>query len=64
MGVDSLAALGPAAAPGQVGFRARFVEEDQSRRIKAGLLSPPDIRRARRMSGRSGSLARSVFFYM
>ena len=39
--MNPLAALGAAAAPGQIGFRARFVEEDQPRRIEAGLRSPP-----------------------
>jgi hypothetical protein len=40
-GVDTLAALGTATATGHIGFRARFVEEDQPRRIKTGLLTPP-----------------------
>jgi hypothetical protein len=39
--MDTLAALSATAAPGHIGFRARFVEEDQPRRIEAGLLSPP-----------------------
>jgi hypothetical protein len=39
--MDTLAALGAATTPGHVGFRARFIEEDQPRRIEAGLLSPP-----------------------
>jgi len=33
--------LGTATATGHIGFRARFVEEDQPCRIKAGLLPPP-----------------------
>jgi hypothetical protein len=40
--VNPLAAQGPATAPGHIGFRARLVEEDQPRRIEAGLLPPPD----------------------
>ena len=40
--MDSFAALRPATTAGHVGFRARFVEEDQPRRIQAGLLPPPD----------------------
>jgi len=39
--MDTLAALRPATATGHIGFRARFVEEDQPCRIKAGLPLPP-----------------------
>jgi hypothetical protein len=40
-GVDTLAAPGTTTATSHVGFRARFIKEDQSRRIKASLLPPP-----------------------
>ncbi len=40
-GVNPLAASGPATTTGHIGFRARFVEEDQPCRIPGGLLPPP-----------------------
>jgi len=39
--VDPLSAAGTPAQPGQVGFRPRFVEEDQAGRIEADLLPAP-----------------------
>jgi len=39
--MNPLAALRPATTPGHIGFRARFVEEDQPRRVETGLLPPP-----------------------
>jgi hypothetical protein len=39
--MDTLAAWGAATVAGHIGFRARFIEEDQLRRIPPGLLSPP-----------------------
>jgi hypothetical protein len=39
--VNPRTALRPATAAGHISFRAGFVEEDQPRRIKAGLLPPP-----------------------
>jgi hypothetical protein len=39
------APLDAAPEPGHVRFRARFIEEDESRRIEAGLLSPPGFPR-------------------
>ena len=40
-GVDALAPPGTSTQAGQVGFRPRFVEEDQACGVKAGLLPPP-----------------------
>ena len=40
-GMDALTPAGTPTQAGQVGFRPRFVEEDQARRVKAGLLPPP-----------------------
>lgn len=40
-GVQTLPTQGAPAQPGQVGFRARFVEEDEPRRVEAGLPLPP-----------------------
>ena len=62
-GVQNPLAWGPAAQPGHVGLGP-----DSSRKISRAGSKPACCRRQRRrartMSGRSCSLARSVFFYM
>jgi len=39
--MHALAALGPPAPAGQIGFGARFIDEDQPRRVPARLLPAP-----------------------
>jgi len=46
-GVDALSPRGAAAQAGQVGLRARFVQEDQSGGIEAELAPPPRAARPR-----------------
>src|SRR5207244_11926914 len=40
-GVQTLTSRRAPAQPGQVGFRTRFVEEDEPRRVEAALAPPP-----------------------
>jgi len=63
-GMNALAPAGASAQPGQVGFRPRFVEEDQPGWVEAGLLPPPRAPGARNVGPGLFTGVERLFLYV